>query len=79
MEGETVRRVSASTDHRSKSPSVEARKSKAPLPGINRWRDSGNGAVAILSWGAIGSLAVSTAHPGGVRSPGAPLSALMLA
>jgi hypothetical protein len=32
------------------------------------------GAVAILSWGAIGSLAVPTAHPGGVRFPGAPLS-----
>ncbi len=38
-----------------------------------RWRDQGYEAVAILSWGAIGSLAVPTAHPGGVRFPGAPL------
>jgi hypothetical protein len=42
-----VRRVSASADHRSKSPSAEARKSKAPLLVDNRWRDSSNGTVAI--------------------------------
>jgi len=48
-------------------------KSKTPLPVLNRWRDSDNGAVAILSWGAIGSLTVLTAYPGGVRFPGAPL------
>ncbi len=34
----------------------------------------GYGAVAILLWGAIGSLEVPTAHLGGVRFPGAPLS-----
>jgi hypothetical protein len=43
-----MRRVSASADHRSKSPSVEARKSKVPLLGDNRWRDSSNGTVAIV-------------------------------
>jgi len=43
----TVRRVFAFTDHRSKSPSVEARKSKVPLLVANRWRDSSNGTVAI--------------------------------
>jgi hypothetical protein len=40
----------------------------------SRWREQGYGAVAILSWGAIGSLEVPTAHPGGVQLPGAPLS-----
>lgn len=48
--------------------------SKTPLPALNRWRDSDNGAVAILSWGAIGSQEALTTIPGGVRFPGAPLS-----
>ena len=69
-----MRGVSASADHRSKSPSVEARKSKAPLLGDNRWRDSSNGTVAIHLWGAIGSQEALTTIPGGVRFPGAPLS-----
>jgi len=38
-----MRRVCAPADHRSKSPSVGAGKSKAPLPGGNRWHGSGNG------------------------------------
>lgn len=37
---------------------------------LARWRLWGRGD----SWGAIGSLEVPTAHPGGVRFPGAPLS-----
>ena len=69
-----MRRVCASADHRSKSPSVEASKNKVPLLVDNRWSDSSSGTVAILSWGAIGSLEVPTAHLGGVRFPGAPLS-----
>lgn len=69
-----MRRVCASANHRSKSPSVEARKSKVPLPGDNRWRDSGSGTVAILGRGAIGSQEALTTIPGGVRFPGAPLS-----
>jgi hypothetical protein len=69
-----VRRVSVSADHRSKSPSVEAGKSKVPLSGFNRWRDSDNGTVAILWRGAIGSQEALTTIPGGVRFPGAPLS-----
>jgi len=68
-----MRRVSASTDHRTKSPSVEAGKSKAPLLAINRWSDSSNGTVAIHLWGAFGTLADFTPLPGGVRFPGAPL------
>ncbi len=43
-----MRRASASADLCTKSPSVEAGKSKAPLLAINRWRDSSNGTVAIL-------------------------------
>jgi hypothetical protein len=51
--------------------------SKTPLPALNRRRDSDNGVVAILSWGAIGSLEASTTHPGGVRFPGAPLTTFL--
>jgi hypothetical protein len=69
-----MRRVSASADHRSKSPSVEARKSKVPLLVDNRWRDSSSGTVAILWRGAIGSQEALTTIPGGVQLPGAPLS-----
>jgi len=69
-----MRRVCASTDRCSKSPSVEAEKSKVPLLGDNRWRDSSSGTVAILWRGAIGSLAALTTCPGGVQLPGAPLS-----
>lgn len=69
-----MRRVCASADHPSKSPSVEAEKSKVPLLGDNRWRDSSNGTVAILRRGAIGSLVALTTYPGGVQLPGAPLS-----
>lgn len=55
-----MRRVLASADHRSKSPSVEARKSKVPLLGDNRWRDSSSGTVAIMGrvW-----------YPGGLYNP----------
>jgi hypothetical protein len=67
-----MRRVIAPADHRSKSPSEGARKSKPRNLRIVGARARLRG-VAILSWGAIGSLEVPTAHPGGVRFPGAPI------
>ena len=68
-----MRRVFASADHRSKSPSAEAEKGRLHSLEVVGSME-GYGAVAILSWGAIGSLEVPTAHLGGVQFPGAPLS-----